>query len=41
MPVLKHLNTLQHVSIIIQIIFKKLVGALLKSLSLKGFIAVF
>jgi len=36
--VLKHLKTLQHVSIIIQIIFKELLGSLLKSLSLKVFI---
>ena len=31
MSVLKHLKTLQHVSIIIQIIFRELVGSLLKS----------
>jgi hypothetical protein len=31
MSVLKHLKTLQHVSIIIQIIFRELVGFLLKS----------
>ena len=37
MSVLKHLKTLQHVSIIIQIIFRELVGSLLKSLSLKIF----
>jgi len=35
MLILKHLKTLQHVSIIIQIIFKKLVCSLLKSLNLK------
>ena len=35
MSVLKHLKTLQHVSIIIQIIFRELVGSLLKSLNLK------
>ena len=35
MLILKHLKTLQHVSINIQIIFKELVGSLLKSLSLK------
>jgi len=32
---LKHLKTLQHVSIIIQIIFRELVCSLLKSLILK------
>ena len=37
MSVLKHLKTLQHVSIIIQIIFRELVGSLLKSLNLKLF----
>ena len=37
MSVLKHLETLQHVSIIIQIIFRELVGSLLKSLNLKVF----
>jgi len=31
---LKHLKTLQHVSIIIQVIFRELVGSLLKSLNL-------
>ena len=31
MSKLKHLKTLQHVSIIIQIIFRELVGSLLKS----------
>jgi len=35
MLILKHLKTLQHVSIIIQIIFRELVGSLLKSLNLK------
>ena len=35
MSVLKHLKTLKHVSIIIQIIFRELVGSLLKSLILK------
>jgi hypothetical protein len=35
MSVLKHLKTLQHVSIIIQIIFRELVGSLLKPLNLK------
>jgi hypothetical protein len=35
MSILKHLKTLQHVSIIIQIIFRELVGSLLKSLNLK------
>jgi len=35
MSVLKHLKKLQHVSIIIQIIFRELVGSLLKSLNLK------
>ena len=34
---LKHLETLQHVSIIIQIIFREVVGFLLKSLNLKIF----
>jgi len=33
---LKHLKTLQHVSIIIQIIFRVLVVSLLKSLNLKN-----
>jgi len=37
MFILKHLKTLQHVSIIIQIIFRKLVCSLLKSLTLKLF----
>jgi len=32
---LNYLKTLQHVSIIIQIIFRELVGSLLKSLNLK------
>jgi len=35
MLMLKHLKILQHVSIIIQIIFRELVGSLLKSLNLK------
>ena len=35
MAVLKHLKTLQHVSIIIQIIFRELIGSLLKSLNLE------
>jgi len=35
MSVLKHLETLQYVSIIIQIIFRELVGSWLKSLNLK------
>ena len=35
MFVLKHLKTLQHVSIIIQIIFRELVCSLLKSVNLK------
>jgi len=35
MLILKHLKTLQHVSIIIQIIFRELVCSLLKSLILK------
>jgi hypothetical protein len=39
MSVLKHLKTYQHVSIIIQIIFRELVGSLLKSLTLKDFIS--
>jgi len=38
MSVLKHLKTFQHVSITIQIIFRELVGSLLKSLNLKVFI---
>ena len=37
MLILKHLKTLQLVSIIIQIIFRELVGSLLKSLNLKIF----
>ena len=37
MSVLKHLKTFQHVSIIFQIIFRELVGSLLKSLNLKVF----
>jgi len=37
MLILKHLKTLQHVSIIIQIIFGELVGSLLKSPNLKFF----
>jgi hypothetical protein len=41
MSVLKRLKTLQHVSMIIQIIFRELVGSLLKSLSLKVFISFF
>jgi len=41
MSVLKHLKTLQHVSIIIQIIFRELVGSLLKSLNLEVFITFF
>jgi len=32
---LKHLKTLQHISIIIQIIFSELVDSFLKSLNLK------
>jgi len=35
MLILKHLKTLQHVSIIIQIIFREFVSSLLKSLNLK------
>ena len=35
MLILKHLKTLQHVSIFIQIIFRELVVSLLKSLNLK------
>jgi len=34
---LKHLKTLQHDSIIIQIIFRELAGSLLKSVNLKIF----
>ena len=37
MFILKHLKTLQHVSIIIQTIFRELVYSLLKSLILKFF----
>ena len=37
MSVLKHLKTLQHILIIIQIIFRDFVGSLLKSLNLKVF----
>ena len=37
MSVSKHLKTLQHVSIIIQIIFRELVGSLLESVNLKVF----
>jgi len=37
MLVLNHLKTLQHVSIIIQIIFRELVGSFSKSLNLKFF----
>jgi hypothetical protein len=37
MSILKCLKTPQHVSIIIQIIFRELVGSLLKSLDLKDF----
>jgi len=35
MLILKQLKTLQHVSIIIQIIFREFVGSLLKSMNLK------
>jgi len=35
MLILKHLKTLQHVSVIIQIIFRELIGSLLKSMNLK------
>jgi len=35
--ILKYLKTFQHVSIFIQIIFRELVGSLLKSLNLKNF----
>ena len=41
MSVLKHSKTLQHVSTIIQIIFRELVGSLLKSLNLKVFVSFF
>jgi len=37
MFILKHLKTLQHLSIIIQIIFRELVCSLLESLILKFF----
>jgi hypothetical protein len=37
MLILKHLQTFQRVSIIIQIIFRELVCSLLKSLNLKFF----
>ena len=36
MLIVKHLITLQHVSIIIQVIFRELVGSLLKSLNFKN-----
>jgi len=35
MLILKHLKRLQHVSIIIQIVFREFVGSFLKSLNLK------
>jgi hypothetical protein len=38
MSAAKHLKTFQQVSIIIQIIFRELVGSLLKSLNLKVFL---
>ena len=41
MSVLKHFKTLQHVSIIILIIFSELVGSLLKSMNLKVLISFF
>ena len=37
MLILKHLKTLEHVSIIILIIFRELVGSLLQSLNLNIF----
>jgi len=37
MLILKHLKTLQHVSIFIQIIFRELIGSLLKSVNLNIF----
>jgi len=37
MLVLRHLKTLQHISIIIHIIFRELVASLLKTLNLKIF----
>ena len=40
MLILKHLKALQHVSIIILIIFRELVGSLLKSQNLKIFIII-
>jgi len=39
MSVLKHLKTLQHVSIIIQIIFRDLVGSLSKSMNTTRYVA--
>jgi hypothetical protein len=39
MLILKRFKMLQHVSIIIQIIFRELVGSLLKSLNLKVFVS--
>jgi len=36
MLIVKHLKTLQHVSIFIEIIFRELVGSLLGSLNLKS-----
>ena len=41
MSVIKYLKRLQHVSIIIQIIFRELVGSLLKSLNLEVSISFF
>jgi len=41
MSVLKYFKTLQHISIIIQIIFRELVGSLIKSLNLKVFVRFF
>jgi hypothetical protein len=40
MSVLKHLKTLQHISITLRIIFRELVGHLLKSLHLKAFFLI-
>jgi len=41
MSVLKHFKMLQHVWIIIQIIFRELIRSMLKSLNLKVFISFF
>ena len=40
MLILKHLKSIQHVPIIIQIIFRELVCSLLKSLNLRVFLKI-